>query len=822
MSYQTFGWLAVGLASSLPATHAQHDFTQYVNPFLGSEGVIPGQAFGGGDIFVGAALPFGVVKLGIDTYEFPTNISTLNGGYTPKGKVTGISMLHESGTGGAPKYGFPAQMPLTTIEAPVNLLDNETYWQGRVGYDVASVGYFKTNLESGITVELSASRHAGILEYTFPEGEKHILVDTSHYLPYPNRAYDSQFYTGGELEILQNGSLYTGYSSIANGWNLGTPVIIYFCGEFDSVPNDAEAFTGRNTFPVGRHFRSFNNGTVPNPIFEGTTARSGPLSNRVGAVFSWNNSSSVKIRSRIGVSFISTEHACAFKNDEIPSWEISPVVQAARDEWNRDVFSKIQVPVDESANRTRLAMLYSSLYFSHLIPSKRDGENPLWQSDEPSWDDFFTMWDLFRNQVALWLLIQPAYYEEMIRSLIDIWRHEGYLPDGRSGNYNGLVQGGSNADNVLADAYVKGLRGAINWTDGYLAVKKDAEVLPYFDFNPVAPLGSLKEGRGALDDWIPLGYVSADRNHLCVSKSVEYALNDFSVSQIAAGEMPGDQDIYMKRSAGWQLIWNHDAVVRNFKGSLAPRFSNGTFDETYDLTQCGDCNWADYSYEATPFEYSFVVPHDMENLIQFMGGVSHFEDRLDYIFQPNTSNAELGANGLGITSIMNIGNEPDFATPYLYNYINKQYKSVQRSRSLGYQYFSNTTNGIPGNSDAGALNTWLVWQMLGLYPIVTTPVYLLQSPWFPDINLTVNHNHTLRIRASGLDDSDGRQGYYVQSVEINGQPWTKNWFQHSDLDIMTRGGEIAFELGPEMTMWETGEVPPSPGHVVLGDSTGGF
>ena len=189
----------------------------------------------------------------------------------------------------------------------------------------------------------------------------------------------------------------------------------------------------------------------------------------------------------------------------------------------------------------------------------------------------------------------------MIRSLIDMFKQEGYLPDGRSGNYNGLVQGGSNADNVLADAYVKGLTGMINWTEGYAAVKKDADVLPFFDENPVDMQGSLKEGRGALDDCIPLGYVSADRNTRAVSKTVEYSLNDFAVSQIAAGEAPGDRDLYLRRSAGWQLSWDPESSSRNFTGFVMPRYANGTFHKTYDITDCGSCNWDDESYEGTAF-----------------------------------------------------------------------------------------------------------------------------------------------------------------------------------------------------------------------------
>ncbi|KAI8931791.1 hypothetical protein NX059_011428 [Plenodomus lindquistii] len=788
------------------------DYAQFVNPFIGSEGAIPGYAYGGGDVFVGGAVPFGMVKLGIDTYEEPINQSALNGGYTPKGHVTGISLMHVSGTGGGPKYGFPAQMPLTSIDGDTNLLDNRTYWQTRVGDDVAQVGYFRTHFEAGVTVEVSASRHAGLYQYTFPAtSESHVLVDFSHYLPHPTRSWDSQFYTGGEIEIQPNSSIYTGYTSIAGGWNIGAPATVYVCGEFDSPPDQGKAFKGRNTFPVSRHFRTFDNGgVVPRPTYTGSSARSGPLNDRVGAVFTWSNTENVK--SRVGISFMSVEKACAYKNAEL-SWSIEDTAQVARDEWNRDVFSKIRVDISAAANKTRLTLLYSSLYFMHLIPSERIGENPLWESDEPSWDDFYTMWDLFRNQVSLWHLIQPAYYESMIRSLIDMFKHEGYLPDGRSGNYNGLVQGGSNVDNVLADAYVKGLRGKINWTEGYAAVKKNAEVLPLFDQNPVDPQGSLKEGRSALDDWIPLGYVSADRNTRAVSKTVEYSLNDFAVSQIAAGEAPEDQEKYLRRSSGWQLSWDASATSRNFTGFVMPRYANGSFHSTYNITNCGDCNWSDESYEGTAFEYSFVLPHDMRRIITLMGGPTLFESRLDYVFKPNTSGVNLGVNGLGITTINNVANEPDFQTPYLYHYINKQFKSVERSRQLANDFYNTRSNGIPGNSDAGALNAWLVWQMLGIYPVVTTGVYLLGSPWFGDVSVSVGYDKVVRIRAVGLKDSGGEEGYYVQSVRINGVEWDRNWFEHGD--VMVDGGEIVFVLGTEKKVWETGDVPPSPGHRVV-------
>lgn len=592
-------------------------------------------------------------------------------------------------------------MPLTTVDPPVNVLDNTTYFQGRVGDDVASVGYYSAALLNGVKVELSGQRHSGFFQHTFPAGGKHILVDLSHYLPSASGGYTSQVYLGGLLTVEPgtNTTQYQGYADYGAGWNEGAPYRVFFCGEFDSSPDKTQFFRGANTDPMVR-YHNYDGGAPPQAIFQETSSSGGGVVDsedinqgtargaRIGVVFSWQGDAAQTIRSRVGISFISTNDSCQKYQTEIPTYSLNDTVDAAVKEWNADVFSTIQVATDDTANTTYLRLLYSSLYFMHLMPSERTGQNPLWKSDEPYWDDFCksnkpgivardhapvaskqascgwhslrssvihtvsfaiadfenyadTMWDIFRCTVSLYHLIQPAKYVGMIRSLIDIWRWEGYMPDGRSGNFNGLVQGGSNADNVLADAYVKGLGRntsdpamTINWTAGYQAMIKDAEVQPYNTFSPLDQTSSVKEGRGSLYDWIPLGYVSNDRSSRPVSKTVEYALNDYALSVVAAGEgTPADVQKYLNRSAGWQNLWNHDIQHAGFTGFLTPKNSSGAWDspETYNPAVCGGCEWSDISYEAVPFEYSFVVPHDVETLIQFMGGQAEFERRLDYI-----------------------------------------------------------------------------------------------------------------------------------------------------------------------------------------------
>jgi predicted alpha-1,2-mannosidase len=421
------------------------------------------------------------------------------------------------------------------------------------------------------------------------------------------------------------------------------------------------------------------------------------------------------------------------------------------------------------------------------------------------------------------ILIHNRLATDFVNTLISVWRHERFMPDGRSGNYNGRVQGGSNADNILADAYVKGLGKAdksINWTAAYQAALTDAEVVPDNNFDPTDPTGSTKEGRGALPDWLRYGFVTPTYAR-CVSRTIEYSLNDFAVAQIARGEDPDPAvaQKYLNRSAGWQRIWNKNISSLGFNGFLAPTFPNGTVQANlpngrYSPLTCGECEWSAIAYEALPWEYSWTVPFDMQGLISIIGGPNQTESRLDTMFIPGLRTSAVGAggtNGIGDT-LFNPGNEPSFSTPFLYNYIQgRQWKSVLRSRQTVDLYYTTAASGIPGNSDAGAVDSWLVWNMIGLYPVVTQPVYLIVAPFFEDITVRMAEGKTLKIRAKNLNASQG--SIFVQSLKVNGKDWNKSWLTHDDL--MVGNATLEFSLGTAHAQWDTGELPPSPGHVKL-------
>ena len=393
----------------------------------------------------------------------------------------------------------------------------------------------------------------------------------------------------------------------------------------------------------------------------------------------------------------------------------------------------------------------------------------------------------FRCTTPLFHILQPMHYEEYIRSLIDVWRNAGYMPDARSSFSNGATQGGSNADNVLADAYVKGLRGKINWDDGYAAMVKDAEVTPPNNNDPRDRSGSTKEGRGALPDWLAHGFITPTYGR-SVSRAVEYAVNDFSLYQVAkALGRTSDADKYLARSHNWRNHWNPNATSLGFSGFLVPR--NLTSFLPQDPLTCGGCYWGDYYYEALPWEYSFNAHHDIDALMALSGGPDRFVERLEAFFNH---------------SLFNPGNEPSFTTPFLYNFAGRQDLSVLHSRSVAKQYYHPTPSGLPGNSDAGAMESWVLWVMLGLYPMTGQTTFLVGSPWFEDLTIDLGEGKKLRIKTMGGSE----EAFYVQSLRVNGESWDKGWVSWED--VFAEGGEMEFVLGSQPVRWDTGERPPSP------------
>lgn len=371
------------------------------------------------------------------------------------------------------------------------------------------------------------------------------------------------------------------------------------------------------------------------------------------------------------------------------------------------------------------------------------------------------------------------------------------------------MQGGSNADNVLADAYVKGIIEGINWDLGYEAVVKDAEVEPY-DWSA--------EGRGGLDSWKALGYIPAqDFDYKgfgtmtrSISRTLEYSYNDYCISQMAHGlGHTADAEKYLGSSGNWQNLYKADQTSAYWNGTdtafvgfFEPRFLNKTWayqnplncSNLDEFSSCSLQNTGRETYESSIWEYGFFVPHDQATLMTLYGGPSAFVRRLDYLHDHN---------------ITYIGNEPAFLTVFQYHYAGRPALSAKRAHFYIPAFFAPTPEGLPGNDDSGAMGSFLAFAMMGLFPNPGQNVYLITPPFFENVNIT----HPLTGKTATIRNVNFDPTYndiYIQSATLDGVSYTKNWIDHS---FFTEGKELVLTLGKNESTWGTRvqDLPPSLG-----------
>jgi predicted alpha-1,2-mannosidase len=729
---------------------------QYIDPLIGSEGK--------GNVFVGPSCPFGMVKPGPDCSK-GSNSGHVADTLQP---VYGFSQIHVSGTGGGPKYGNILTMPFSGDFESIkqeSLRENE----------IAEAGYYSVMLKKwNIKTELTTSPKVAFHRYIFSQkGKKGIKIDAGEFLgeqPIPD-AREAQQFVGSEIEVVSNNEI-RGYSKIRGGWNNGSAYTVYFCAISDHPFQNFTTWKGSKLFPEGK-----------------TQYDSGE---KTGVFLYFNESVQDTVQLKIGISFISSAKAKQNIETEIPYWDFRKTLQENRNRWE-ELLSKIEI--DASATNDQKKMFYTALYHTMLMPVDRTGENPLWKSSQPYYDDFYAIWDTYRSSHPLITLIDPRRQADIVNSLLDIYKYDGYLPDARSGNCNGRTQGGSNAEVMIADAYVKGLKG-IDYRLGLKAMLKDAMVPPGGNEE--------KEGRGGLDDYNNLGYVSTDYVR-SGNRTVEYAYNDYCLAMVAKGlNRMGEYRRFMKQSDNWQNLWRN-IEDNGAKGFIMPRNRNGKW---IDSIQCDVaegkinyipytplaqdwpicvCWWCGFFYEASSWEYSLFVPHDVPKLVEKCGGNDAFRKRLDVLFD----------NGY-----YNVGNEPSFLSSCLYHWIGRPDLSSQRTREIINKYYNATHNGIPGNDDSGSMSSWLAFHMMGLYPNAGQSYYLITSPLLKQTVLKLENGKIFTITAK----NQSTKNTYIKSATLNGKPFDQAWIEHRDI---VSGGELVLEMGTAPSAWGTHNTPPT-------------
>jgi predicted alpha-1,2-mannosidase len=712
---------------------AASDYTRNVDPFIGVDW--------GGNTFVGSAVPFGLVKLGPDMETFDDRQSGF--GYSSHGEILGFSHLHLSGAQG--KYGNILVAPVT---GPLDLSDIKSPRTD----EVAQVGYYAANLTRyQVKAELTSSRRVGFHRYTFPATQQaHLTLNIAHALDL-GPGSESQRFLGAELHLTSNHEA-QGIARFTGGWNKGGEYKVYYYLDLDTPADATQTWTGTTL------------SESPNAQVDNDTA--------IGATFNFKTHANQVVQVKVGISFISAEQAKQNVQQEVPGWNFAAVHSATVALWNTEL-SKLHLAGETDSQRRQL---YTAMYHIMLMPTDRTGENPDWKSTEPYYDDYYAIWDTYRSSSPLLTLISPDRQRDIIRSLVDIYRHTGYMPDARSGNDNGRTQGGSNANVVVADAYVKGLTG-IDYPTAFAAMQKDTEV---------PPANAQKEGRGGLKDYNEKGYITlADERS--GSRTVEYAYDDFAISEVACGlGKPKEAALYAGRTHNFENLWDKDMKALGFQGFLRPRNPDSSWAAPY-LTVRG--TWPDFMYEGDIWTYSLYAPQDMRRLIEMAGGNDLFNRRMDFIFSRGH---------------FDVTNEPGFLMPVLYNYSGRPDKSADIVHLLLEKAFTDSRAGIPGNDDSGAMSSWLIFQTLGIYPVAGQDVYLISTPSIPDASLSLGNGKKLRIVAKNLDHSGLNR--YIQSATLNGVDLPNAWFRHAQIKD---GATLVFTMGSAPSNWGRATPPPS-------------
>ncbi|KAJ7601123.1 glycosyl hydrolase family 92-domain-containing protein [Mycena floridula] len=749
--------LAFLLAQTLAVSAA--NLTSLVNLFIGTASGANGGS--GGNGFPGSAVPHAMAKVGIDVSTAPRQAGYI----ADNSSITGISLMHDEGTGGNTNggYGIFPLFPLincTFASCPVGIAARAALRAAEA--DAASPGYFTTQFVNGIKIETTSTRRAGLIRFTYPSSStaNHVVVDLTNDL---QRSFE-----GGNISIASSGRVQLdGIFLQSYGTDNYT---MHACYDFTS-----EALPNQSIVNLGT-YRSVSTSAPANiTVTPGNTQLSfgfTPSVNNVqaGGLLSFNTS---VVLVRFGVSAKSSGQACSNAEQEVPVWDWDAVQSASVAKWE-DVLHRIEIdPEVEDATITEL--LYSSLYRASLVPANMTNENPYWDSPFPFYDAFFCSWDTFRTVHPLLSITSPLEWSEIVSSYVDGWRHDGYIPECRANTKFGFVQGGSDGMPILGDFAVK--YGAkfdelgVPSDDLYQALVDTAENTPP-DWSRVGRQNTAWKTFGFIPtDWTdPSGSVGLPTRE--ASRAFEYALGDFAVRQAALALNKSSEDValYANRSMNFVNMWDANLTFDGFTGYAQRRFTNGTFafsspdacspiDPVGHSCARGTDNNVGF-YESSSWEMSFFAPHSVATLVNLMGGTDTFISRVNHYFTKGYFQA---------------GNEPSFSIPWMYHYAGRPDLSVLRVRQVIYNDFNTKISGLPGNDDSGAMAALLTFHILGLYPVPASTQLLLGSPLVSSFTINnalsraptkftvVNFDST---SLSAAPPSGSR--VYVQSVTING------------------------------------------------------
>ncbi|PRY11689.1 putative alpha-1,2-mannosidase [Pontibacter ummariensis] len=730
--------LCAGLATackSLPeetSSTSALNLTQFVDPYIGT-------GFHG-HVFLGANVPFGAVQLG------PTNISEgwdwCSGYHYSDSTIIGFAHTHLSGTG-IGDLGDISVMPTTgavkvtkgTAENPesgyVSLFSHEE--------EKARPGYYAVKLKRyDIDVELTATERVGFHQYTFPKtDEANIIIDLKEGIGWDlsTEAYITQL----------NDSTLAGYR-YSKGW--AEDQKIYFAAVFSK--------------PI-QHFSSYQ--------ITDSTGTTVPASkgNRLKGVVSFATAAGEKVKLKVGISPVSSENALANMKEEIPHWNFEQVVAQADAAWNREL-QKAQIQTKDTA---QLRTFYTALYHTMIAPSifndhngdYRGTDNKLYKNAPFTNLTTFSLWDTYRAAHPLFTILQSDRVNDMINSMLAIYQQQGKLPVWHlMGNETNTMVGYS-AVPVVVDAYLKGFTG-FDADLAYEAIKTTA----------------MQDDRG-LKAVKKLGYIPADSEVENVAKGLEYAIDDWCIAQMAKkmGKQE-DYEYFSKRARNYQNYF--DPQTRFMRGRISQNEWRTPFDPFVSRHMKDDFT------EGNAWQYTWLVPHDVEGLMQLLGGEAPFTQKLDSLFIVEGDMGEEASSDItGLIGQYAHGNEPSHHITYLYAYAGQPWKTADKVRYILSNLYSDKTDGLSGNEDVGQMSAWYIFSTLGFYPVnPANGAYVFGSPAVDQASLTLANGKVFRMKAI----NNSPENRYIQKISLDGRPYSKSYILHEDI---MKGGELVFEMG---------------------------
>ncbi len=735
------------------------NYIQYVNPLVGTQKM--------GHTFPGATVPFGAVQLSPDTDEQPYLIS---GKYNKDAykycagyqygdhTIVGFSHTHFSGTGHSDLGDFLIMPTIGELQLEPGAKDNpQSGFRSAFAHanEIAAPNYYKVKLDDdNIIAELTTTTRVGFHQYTFPQSDNaHIILDLMHGI---YNYDDKNVWTFVRVE---NDHTITGYRQ-THGW--AQTRTVYFAMEF-SKPFTSYGFKDFNPSPYKGFWRKFDQ-TKNFPETAGEQIR---------AHFDFKTVKDEKIKIKFALSPVSTMGAMNNLKTETPDWDFEKVKKAGQNLWNKEL-GKIAVTAQ---TKDDLVNFYTALYHTFLSPTiymDADGEykgldQNIHQATGLTNYTTFSLWDTYRALHPFFNIVQPqrnremirsmtAHYDQSVHKMLPVWSHYA--------NENWCMIG-YHSVSVIADAIVKGNVEGIDAEHALAAAVRTART-KYYD---------------GLEFYMKLGYVPEDKNSSSVSKTLEYAFDDWCIAQMA--QKLNRRDIYdefSRRSGNWKNVY--DSSV----GFMRPKMSDGKFGEKFDALKTEGQGFI----EGNSWNYSLYVPHDPEKMIEMMGGKQKFAAHLDELFAmhlPDEFFAETeDITREGIIGGYVHGNEPSHHVAYLYNWANAPQKTQERVRMILKNQYHPTPDGLGGNDDCGQMSAWYLFSSLGFYPVApSSDQYALGSPAIKTAILKLENGKTLTIEATNQSDKN----VYVQKVLVNGKQINRNYITHAEI---MNGGTLTFYM----------------------------